>query len=396
MRSWPLGAVWLWLGACGGDPIPEDPRGVDSHNDPAGPDGQSVLPGQVVTGLLDADCPKETQETSLLPSNVLFVVDRSLSMACNPPPITTTQQCENSPIRTVPALPSKWQITRTALETAIDELSSNTTVGLSYFSNDDSCGVHAIPSVTMAPLDPGQRAALVASLKAVEPAGATPLVGATILAYQHLHNLALSGAIEGNKFVVLLTDGDQSTECIDPDRCSSKDECTELLLDVEAPKAAAPGVNIKTFVIGAPGSERASGTLSRLATAGGTALPGCNVDDGDCHFDMTATDDFNASLSDALSLIIGAATPCEIAVPTATGDVEVDRDFVNVIYSPGDGSDPRLIVADGGPCDADANGWQYTAQGAKIRLCGAICAEVQSDDNARVDVVLGCKTMGPQ
>jgi len=366
-----------------------------SGGEPQGSGGDGT-PGPDIATLLDGNCARATQRTSLLPSNVLFVVDRSLSMTCNPPPITPSATCEASPFLAAPGLPNKWEITRDALSAAIEQLPANTTVGLSYFNNNDSCGVHPLPSVDMEPLAGTHVDALRSSLAGVQPAGATPIVGATILAYRHLHELALRGVIRGNKFVVLLTDGDQSDECIDTDRCDSKDSCTRLLVEEEAPKAAAAGVNIRTFVIGAPGSGDAKRTLSQLAVAGGTARPGCDVDAGDCHFDMSGSIDFNASLAEALSSIAGAATPCEIAVPTPEDDAEVDRDFVNVVYTPGDDADPRLVGPDERACDGTANGWQYAAEGTKIRLCGAVCEEVLADAHARVDVVLGCKTMGPQ
>lgn len=390
------------LGGCKGDPIPDDGRGMNGQGDGTGgavdmgAGGKLGLPAPDIATLLDANCLQATQRTSLLPSNVLFVVDRSLSMICNPPPVTPSKACEDGPFLAAPGVPTKWDVTRDALTRAIERLPRETSVGLSYFSNNDSCGVHPEPSVRMAPLAGNHLNALRASLAAVRPAGATPIVGATILAYRHLHELALADVIRGNKFVVLLTDGDQSEECIDEQRCDSKGSCTQLLVEDEAPKAAASGVNIHTFVIGAPGSEGARQTLSQLAVAGGTARPGCDVDAGDCHFDMSATVDFNASLADALSSIAGATTPCEIAVPAAQDDGEVDRDFVNVVYSAGDGSDPRLVGPDDRPCHGEAEGWQYTAEGKKIRLCGSVCDEVLGDESARVDVVFGCKTMGPQ
>ena len=73
----------------------------------------------------------------------------------------------------------------------------------------------------IAPLSTAQRSAIDASLSKVEPGGATPLVGAVILAYRHLHELALAGTLRGNKFVVLITDGEQSESCSDPARCSA-------------------------------------------------------------------------------------------------------------------------------------------------------------------------------
>jgi hypothetical protein len=383
----------------GGVPAMMEPKGGQG-----GADAGAMKPG-VVAGLpqpnfdrlLEAGCAKMTMQSELAPSNMLFVIDRSSSMACNPPPITESAECEMKPERALLFMPSKWEITRSALSTAIKALPNDTVVGLSYFSNDDACGVHSLPSVPLAPLGSSQRSAIESSLSNVEPDGATPLVGATILAYRHLHDLAEANEITGRKYVVLLTDGEQSAPCSDPQRCKTPDACTKLLIDEEVPKAAAPGVGIRTFVIGAPGSEPARSVLSSIAKNGGTALPGCDVTAGTCHFDMTVRTQFDKALADALSQIAGRALSCELSLPTDHLDDDVDRKRVNVVYSPADGSAPTLIVQDDrAGCDDGADGWQYTADAKKIRLCGAACERVRADRGARVDVVLGCLVRGPE
>src|SRR6185295_12249048 len=153
----------------------------------------------------------------------------------------------------------------------------------------------------------------------------------------------------GNKFVVLLTDGDQSKACSDLALCSDQAECTNLLINNEVPKAAGPGVNIKTFVIGAPGSEPARNTLSAIAKNGGTAPDGCNVVAGNCHFDLTKQTKFDQALADALSQLAGrTALSCELQVPKP-GGMAIDPKLVNVVYSPADGSPPSLILKDDDP-----------------------------------------------
>ena len=48
------------------------------------------------------------------------------------------------------------------------------------------------------------------------------------------------------------------------------------------------------------------------------------------------------------------------------------------------------------PCAAGADGWQYTTDNSKIRLCGAACETARADMGGRIDVVLGCPVEGPQ
>ncbi len=370
---------------------PADGGSADAAQD-AGRAG--VLPAPNVRAIFTTGCASSSMESTLLPSNLLFVIDRSASMACNPPPTTDSMVCEQDPVAVDAMLPTKWEITRGALRTAIQALPSDTVVGISYFSNDDACGVHENPSVPLAKLDDAQRTGIEASLANVEPSGATPLVGATILAYKHLHDLALAGKIHGKQFVVLLTDGQQSDACSDPQLCSGQQACTDLLVNTEVPKAAGSGVGIKTFVIGAPGSEPARGVLSQIAFNGGTALPGCSVALGNCHFDMTTQAKFDQALADALTQIAGRALSCELPLPQPPSGT-LDRTLVNVVYSPADGSDPRLILKDDRPCDSGADGWQYAPDETNIRLCGPTCDSVRKDRGGRIDVVLGCPVRAP-
>jgi hypothetical protein len=195
--------------------------------------------------------------------------------------------------------------------------------------------------------------------------------------------------VEGNKFVVLLTDG---AETCDRDKVQ--------ILQTEIPKALS--VNIRTFVIGAPGSEPARALLSQMAFLGGTARSatcdhtGTPADQGDCHFDMTTSQDFAADLAAGLAAISGEALGCEIDVPQAgPGGSAVDFGKVNVRYVPGgNASDTIDVLQDPeAPCDAGAEGWQYSQGNQKILLCGSICNDVKADESARVEVVLGCDTV---
>jgi Mg-chelatase subunit ChlD len=381
----------------------ESPRIEPQHAGQAGSVAATVpsaadpnaLPAPDVAVIFQDGCATETARSELVPSNLLFVIDRSSSMKCNPPPTTSSVVCERDSARVDPAQPSKWEVVRKALISAIADLPTETRAGLSYFSNDDTCGVYSMPSVPIAALSDTQRSAIDLSLGAVQPGGATPLAGATILAYQHLHRAALEQTLTGNKFVVLLTDGEQSEACSDPARCSGAEECTELV-EAEVSKAAGPGVGIKTFVIGAPGSEPARGVLSQMAAFGGTGPLGCSVEQGTCHFDMTKRTDFGPALQEALANIAGRTLSCELPVPLSPGNgVEPAR--LNVVYSPGDGRPPRVVLKDDRvACDQGAYGWQYTEDATRIRLCGQACSEVRRDPKARVDVVLGCPARVPE
>jgi hypothetical protein len=153
--------------------------------------------------------------------------------------------------------------------------------------------------------------------------------------------------------------------------------------------------DIKTFVIGAPGSEGERGRLSQIAFEGQTQTSDdCDHsgDDatGNCHFDMTESDDFAAELSDALqSIAADRSVRCDFQMPE--GD-EIDPRKVNVTYTNSDTGDVTTVPQDAdGTCE-EANGWQYSEDFTRILLCGDICDQVIADPEGEVKIVLGCKT----
>jgi len=320
-----------------------------------------------------------------LPSSLSFVVDRSRSMLCNLPPLQSSADCEQMPIPRDGNAATKWKIVQDALAKTFATLpAANVLSALTFFSNDGECGVNSKPSVSLELLSDVQRASLTAALQGTRPSGQTPIVGSTILAYAHLHQEAKA---PGNRFVILITDGAESCA---PEKIGQ-------LLDVEVQKAR--DANIRTFVIGAPGSEPARAFLSELAFRGGTASsPTCAhdiagaPDQGNCHLDMTRTDDFAAALTSALGVVGSAAVGCDFPVPGGGRSIDV-----NVQYTPSSGQTPICFAQDEGkPCDSGANGWQFaklkdgTRDPSRVVICGAACESIKRDPAARVDILVGC------
>ncbi|MBM4359204.1 MAG: VWA domain-containing protein [Deltaproteobacteria bacterium] len=327
-------------------------------------------------------CAKSVTEGKLQLANILFVIDRSGSMNCNPPPTQSSSACELNPTTKDVSKPTRWNVVSDALKATFAKMPATASVGIAYLNNDDNCGVGQQPAVPLAPLSPAQITALGASIDGVKPKGATPIIGAVTLGYKHLFE---DVKFPGNAFVVLLTDGAET--------CAP--QLQEKLVKETVPLAAS--LNIRTFVIGAPGSDPARALLSQIAWAGGTSVdPQCKHDAtpanvGDCHFDMTDPSlDFAKELNTALEAISGTALTCELDVPSAVGE-EVDYDKVNVTYSPTMGDDVPLLQ-DSKPCGS-ANGWQYSADKKKILLCGPTCSQVKSDPSAAITIELGCATM---
>jgi hypothetical protein len=334
-------------------------------------------------------CGYATVAATLKPALLLFLIDRTGSMNCNPPPTQTTAQCDATPDKIEPTLPSKWEITTDALVSALQQLKGTVpppAVGMQLFNSDDYCGHSTQPEVKIASLNDSQVNAITGLLDAVTPKGDTPIVAATMSAYEYLGKQTF----EGNKFVVLLTDGN---ETCDP---YSKD-----LLIAKALEATWAG--IRTFVLGAPGSENGRAFLSRVAFNGGTpSSPTCDhtntqTNAGDCHMDMTQPGMvFKDELSKALKTVSGAALTCEIDMPSDDAG-QADPDKVNVFFTSGDGGSTLIPMDAQHPCDETNQGWQYTdATSKRIRVCGPTCDAIKTQAQGTLSVQLGCKTIGPK
>lgn len=363
--------------------------GSSGTSEPGGAAGEDAggVPG---AGGIDA-CAETSQAAKLVPANLLFLIDKSGSMNCNPPngDADLNARCAEFPVQEDPNQPSKWAVASSALGDALDTLAgqSNMSAGLTLFPESNSCDVSADPAVDIAKLDTAQKQAIADDLGAVTPSGDTPIAGAIILAYQHLSDALRAGKLRGNTFVVLMTDGAET--------CKQSE--LPKLLATDVPHAR--DFNIRTFVIGAPGSEQARSLLSQLAWEGGTATsPDCDHSDtapdvGDCHFDMTTSTDFATDLDAALQKISRSKVlACDYDVPTNPDGGGVDRSKVNVTFTPGAGKPETIELDDTTSCD-QANGWQYSEDGSKIELCGDACDRVQADPEGEVRIQLGCPTI---
>lgn len=334
---------------------------------------------------LDSQCASSEVAGTLKPANLLFVVDQSGSMNCTLPEFGyDAARCAVEPVAHPELGPSKWELTRAALGEAFEALQSGGTpvsVGLTLFPQAPSrCDVPRQPDVPIAELDSTQNDRLTTALQAVEPVGETPLNGATILSYAYFHEQLLAGNLPGSNFVVLMTDGRET--------CAQ--EFTDILLYDDVPEARL--LDIRTFVIGAPGSEEARSFLSDLATAGGTQIdPTCSSSADStnfCHFDMTESEDFAADLASALAEITGTVMACELAVPANTTGEGVDLQKVNVRVN-----DTDFNRVDGCARSGEA-GWQYNEDSTLIVLCGGACEAAQANHSV-VRIVLGCPTRVP-
>jgi hypothetical protein len=306
-------------------------------------------------------------------------------MNCNPPPLSA--DCDTNPTKEDPNELSKWEITQQALtgaQGALQVLSGQPGVsaGLITFPIDDFCAVPAEGEVTVGinELTSGHLDDLTDGLTQAAD-GNTPLAGAAIRGLEALRQGIVAGELPGDNYLVVMTDGAETCQQAALD---------DLLTFVEL---AYEGFGIRTYAIGAPGSEDSRELLSELAVLGGTRRSDdCQVNATEasesCHIDLTESADFEADLGDEFRGITEATTQtCEYEVPS---NALVDRTKVNVEFTP-TGGDIELVPQDDSTGCADAEGWQYSEDGSQIVLCGQACDDVLSDPGARVRVVFGCR-----
>lgn len=340
--------------------------------------------GTPVLGRNDA-CATSSDAVAPLPSILQLVVDTSGSMEWPPGWSPATPDDSKPPGAT------KWEITSSALLVAVDSLTNQIALGASFFPNvsqgDGICLLNlvAVPIALLGGKASNARAAWTAAVGNVLAEGATPTHGA----YQFGLGLLLASKLPGNKFLLLITDGTPT--------CTLDCACTEDNLPVNsqpliADVAAALVSGVRTFVIGSPGSEDTRTVLSRISTAGGTGKPSCSdLGPNYCHFDMTTEPDLAGGLARALDQIALSLRPCEYPIPAPPAGQSLEPGLVNVLFTP-PGEDTQTIGRDPSANDC-RDGWQYTADGAHIVLCGDACARVMASKDATVEVLFGCQTV---
>jgi len=364
--------------------------------------GRTELSADEVEQILDAECTGWSGEGETVPATLQLVVDTSGSMTQPPPGTDGT---------------SKWEITRAALEQAIAGLPPAVSLGVLYYPNKNvTSSAKAAPgpitdcvrvdaAVPLAPLGADgseQRNSIDASLDAASVESYTP----THDAYKYALEEYLVPYPAASKFLLLITDGAPTIDlgCTWPtepavtgelfDGAGSEDGATDPI--VTQVQAAYDEHNIRTFLIGAPGSEESveSGTdkrpwLSQAAIAGGTATDGCTVEGPNyCHFDMTESTDFAAELTAGLAAISSQVVDdCTFVVPDAPSGQDIDPAKTQIIIEWSSGQ-KSLIIPDGnGDC---SDGWRFNSVDQTVVLCDATCDEVRLDANERVHVSFGC------
>jgi len=180
---------------------------------------------------------------------------------------------------------------------------------------------------------------------------------------------------------LLATDG-LPTECTPTDAAG--------IADI-ARTAAMGSPSISTYVIGvfSPEETPALMNLDSWARAGGTEKA----------FILDPSQDVNAQFLDALEKIRGGTLACEYVLPPSPQGNELDLGLVNVAVVSDKTTRDLRYVGDASSCNKTEYGWHYDAdpdsgKATKIVACAATC-DMLKQSSGRVELKLGCKTMGP-
>lgn len=254
-------------------------------------------------------------------------------------------------------------------------------VGQCYGFASCEASTYAQPAVDIGPL-PDNAVALGSSLASAMPLGLTPTYAALGGALERTR--AQAQANPSHRVVaVLATDGE-------PAGCELDDPQSVQTL-------AASGVSgdpgIWTYVVGVfgPDETQARTILDAWADAGGTGQA----------FIVDPQQDVSAQFLEALEKIRGGALACEYQIPESPSGSALDYNAVNVALVVDQDVYDFRYVADVGRCGLTDLGWYYDvdpgtgAAPTKISVCESACQFLQSKNNARVEVRLGCLTRGP-
>lgn len=239
-----------------------------------------------------------------------------------------------------------------------------------FACNIDSC---AQPEVPLGPLaDPAHVQALTNSFNSKGPNGLTPMSAALAGATKWAIQQQSQGEGKEKVVVVFLTDGE-------PTACDLNINSIANIADDAFKKK-----EILTFAVGLEGSN-----INQMNTIaqGGHTDKAFFIGNGNAQADLLA----------ALKKIQESVLSCTYAMPESPDPNQtIDPNQVNIDFTPGDGTPKMTLnqVTDPSKCDAAGTSWYYDdpAFPQAIILCPETCTKVQSDDKAKIKVVLGCAT----
>jgi hypothetical protein len=236
---------------------------------------------------------------------------------------------------------------------------------------------YAMPTVPIQPL-PAGLAFFNRVISRKTPDGGTPMGPAVRGVLNHLR--ARLAANPGHKVALILASDGLPSGC-------QRGDIASIAADLNAAFAGSP--SIPTYVIGVFSQSElamARPQLDSLAAGGGTGQA----------FVLTASDDLNARLLEALEQIRGFAVACDYRIPApAVGSLDYGK--VNVRFSGAAGPENVPYVESIDRCDPVRGGWYYDVHPAagkpgRVLMCPATCSRFKAERSVQVDLVFGCAT----
>jgi hypothetical protein len=302
---------------------------------------------------------------------------------------------------------SKWNGMRTALGAAIDATKGQVAFGLDFFPSSGSASTPLANGCELptggAPTVPvasglATNAAIEKVLADNSPAGSTPTAAALGRALAYFKTGA-GAALPGGHYVLLATDGgpncDAALTCtaascttnMDGNVCGAPTaNCCDPKLDPQGPSSclddaatvaavtALANANVKTFVVGIPGSDKYEPTLNAVATAGGEPNPNAPPS----FYQVTAAGGVKALSQVLTNIATGLITSCELVLSADPPDY----DQINVVI---DGTTIPEGSADGWTLDT-------TNKPPTVVLKGATCKAVETNGAEQLSITFGCPT----
>lgn len=308
---------------------------------------------------------------------------------------------------------SKWEVTRSALNSAIARLPEGVSLGVVFFPNqattrncvdqegpcvvgeslDLSACINLEAMVPPAPLGPSgsmHRKNIELALEQVNPAGGTPTHDAIDLAISRLDDVEP----EGERSLLLITDGQPTFLS----GCRGSGKAEEPVDEDPVVRAigAAFDQGIRSYLVGSPGSEENVSTgedarewLSEAAIEGGSAASQCSNEGKDyCHYDLSESRQYEQDLFDVLEDILGRVKSCSFSLPEAPPDMNLDLEAMNVALLQSNGAEVLVRSNDSGCSD----GWYLDADQARIQLCSETCERRQGNLHSEVEIFLACNS----
>lgn len=304
------------------------------------------------------DCGTTTVKTSRAPSDMLIVLDRSLSMTYSTEDDCTCgntrggigQPCANSATCT-----DRWTAVKTAVAATV-AADSSIAWGLEFFASPTASGGSASCSVANAPQVPigaNNGNTIQSQIAAASPGSYTPTAAAIDVATSYLKTVN-----DGNsKAILLATDGEPNC----PRGGNSSDD--DLPGAVKSVTAAATA-GFPVYVVGI-GPQSSIANLNQLASAGGTGN----------YYPATSPQ----QLTDALSQIAKIVASCTFTSAQPPQDPSLVYVYV----------DKNLVQ------QSTSDGWSFGASNSTIELHGSYCDDFLSGKTSRVDIVFGCPGVPP-